>query len=193
MCGRYQFDVDHSEEIRQIVQAVEQHCGSGNWQPGEIYPASKAPVIVNHNGVATPELMRWGYPISNHLVINARSESATTKPLFGESVRSRRCIVPATGFYEWDHEKRKYFFVLPNSGVLYMAGLYDQWIGEKSYCILTTKANNTVQPVHDRMPLILGKQDANAWLFSANVVTDIFALVPPNLLSEPVDRQISFF
>ena len=193
MCGRYQFAADHSEKIRQIIQAVEQRCGSGSWQPGEIHPTSKAPVIVNHDGVAIPELMRWGYQLSNHLVINARSESAAVKPLFGESVRSRRCIVPATGFYEWDHKKRKHFFVLPDSDILYMAGLYDQRMGENCYCILTTKANKTVQPVHDRMPLILRKRDADIWLSSTNFVTEILSLVPPNLLSKPVDRQISFF
>ena len=72
--------------------------------------------------------MKWGYQLPSTLVINARAETALEKPLFRESVRSRRCLIPSTGFYEWDGQKRKYLFTLPGEGVtLYGGAVRPAW------------------------------------------------------------------
>ena len=124
MCGRYQFALEKDGEIRRVAQIIEREYGSGAWTPGEIRPTDKAPVLTVSNGNVRPELYSWGYRIADSLVINARAETAMEKPLFRDSAASRRCAVPSTGFWEWDGEKRKYFFTLPGETALYMAGLY---------------------------------------------------------------------
>ena len=113
MCGRYQFTAEQWGEIRQIVQEIQRRYGNDAWQPGEIRPTAMAPVLL----AGGPELMRWGYQLPNTLVINARAETAGEKPLFRESIAMRRCVIPSTGFYEWDRKKRKHLVTVKSFGV----------------------------------------------------------------------------
>lgn len=189
MCGRYQFTAEQCEEIRQIVQEIQRRWGDGAWQPGEIRPASMAPVLLDGG----PELMRWGYPVAHSLVINARAETADEKPLFRESVAMRRCVIPSTGFYEWDREKRKHLFRLPGEQVLYMAGLYERREGERRYCILTTAANGSMAPIHDRMPLVLRREQLDPWLREPQKAAALLHLTPPELEATSAEAQISFW
>ena len=131
MCGRYQFTGEEYGEIRQIVQEIHRRYGDGAFQPGEIRPTSAAPVLLDRG----PALMRWGYQLPHSLVINARAETAGEKPLFRESVAMRRCVIPSTGFYEWDRDKRKHLFRLPGEQVLYMAGLYEKHPDHGGQCL----------------------------------------------------------
>jgi putative SOS response-associated peptidase YedK len=104
------------------------------------------------------------------LLINARSESAATKPTFREAFRSRRCLVPADGFYEWRRgggRREAYHFRRRDAGLLAFAGLFEpaQGSAEAAACvILTTEANDVVRAVHDRMPAILRPEDYARWL-----------------------------
>lgn len=113
MCGRYQFTAEQCAEIRQIVDAIQRKYGAGQWMPGEICPTAKAPVLVREGSGDAPALMKWGYQLPGTLVINARAETVQEKPLFRRSLAARRCLIPATAFYEWDADKRKYQFTLP--------------------------------------------------------------------------------
>ena len=114
--------------------------------------------------------------------------------MFRESVKARRCIIPSTGFYEWDAGKRKYFFKLPGErSPLYMAGLYDHRNGENCYCILTTAANASMRPVHDRMPLILTREQGHNWLTDAGRAEDILAITPPELERSSAEAQLSLW
>ena len=97
MCGRYQFTMEQCEEIRRIAQEIQRRLGDGAWTPGEIRPTAAAPVLLADREGVRPELLTWGYRLPKSLVINARAESAAEKPLFRESVRARRCVVPSTG------------------------------------------------------------------------------------------------
>ena len=189
MCGRYQFTAGQCEEIRKIVQEIQQHCGVGVWQPGEIRPTALAPVLLDRG----PELMRWGYPMAHTLVINARAETVREKPMFRESVAWRRCVIPTTGFYEWDREKRKYLFRLPGEDVLYMAGLYERREGEDRYCILTTAANRSMAPIHDRMPLVLRREQLEPWLWMPEEAFALLDQVPPELAAASTEAQLSFW
>ena len=181
MCGRYQFTAEQCEEIRQIAEAIQRKYGAGAWTPGEIRPSNHAPVLLDGAGGPVPKLMKWGYQLPGTLVINARAETAAEKPLFRDSVRSRRCLIPSTGFYEWDGQKRKYLFTLPREGALYMAGLYDRRGSEECYCILTTAPNASMRPIHDRMPLILTGEQRQRWLADADAATEILTVAPPEL------------
>ena len=120
MCGRYQFTAEQCAEILQIIQEVARRHGTGAWTPGEIRPTATAPVLISsvEEGIH-PELQSWGYKMPGNLVINARAETVADKPMFRTSVASQRCVIPSTGFYEWDAQKRKYRFNLPGENALY--------------------------------------------------------------------------
>ena len=190
MCGRYQFTVDQCAEILQIVQEVERRCGPNAWTPGEIRPTALAPVLVTSSADIQPDLYTWGYKLPKSLVINARAESAMEKPLFRDSVRSGRCAIPSTGFFEWNQEKRKYFFKLPGADAHYMAGLYMIQDGQPRYCILTTEANDSMREIHHRMPLILRKDQIAPWLEQPEVSSVFLKMVPPQLERIAADAQL---
>jgi putative SOS response-associated peptidase YedK len=105
-------------------------------------------------------------------LINARSETVSEKPSFREAFKKRRCIIPADGFYEWarsERRKQPFFFRMQDEHLFGFAGLWEQWKGEgdqviNSCTILTTEANELLQPVHDRMPVILHPDDYELWL-----------------------------
>ena len=115
----------------------------------EVFPSDGAPVLVLREGKVVPAVMGWGFPgmQGGRNVINARAETAEERPMFRDGVAARRCVVPATGFYEWDADKRRYLFRMPARTELYMAALYGVFGGEARYCILTTQANASVAPV----------------------------------------------
>ena len=190
MCGRYQFTLEKDGEIRRIAQIIEREYGSGAWTPGEIRPTDKAPVLTVSNGDVRPELQSWGYRLPDSLVINARAETAAEKPLFRDSVVSRRCVVPSTGFWEWDGEKRKYFFTLPGETALHMAGLYAVRDGTPRYCILTTEANASMRGVHSRMPLVLRREQVSLWLRQPEAALRLLRSIPPELEKTPESAQL---
>lgn len=190
MCGRYQFTAEQCEEIRQIVDAIQRKYGSGQWTPGEIRPTAKAPVLVREGSGTAPVLMKWGYQLPGTLVINARAETAQEKPLFRQSLGTQRCLIPATAFYEWDADKRKYQFTVPGADVLYMAGLFDRRGGEDCYCVLTTAANSSMKPVHDRMPLVVPKRQISAWLTDKDSALSMLAAQPPEFVRTSAEAQL---
>lgn len=122
---------------------------------------------------------RWGLvphwakdaSIGNRL-INARAETVASKPAFRDAFKSRRCVVPVDGFYEWTGRagaRRPYVFRRADGRMFGIAGLYERWLGEggeviDSCTLITTEANATVAPFHDRMPVILDPADYEAWL-----------------------------
>jgi putative SOS response-associated peptidase YedK len=116
--------------------------------------------------------------------INARSETVASKPTFRAALKKRRCLVPASNFYEWaavgGRAKQPYCFRPRDEKPFAFAGLWERWEGPdgpvESCCILTTTANELVRPVHDRMPVILPAQHWSAWLETQ--AQDAAALVP---------------
>lgn len=190
MCGRYLFTLDQCVEMMQIVQEIAQKYGPQAWKPGEMRPTVKAPVLVSADGEIRSKLQKWGYQLPHSLVINARAESEAEKPLFRESIVSKRCVIPSTGFFEWDSQKRKYLFTLPGEDALYMAGLYMFRDGIPCYCILTTAANDSMREVHHRMPLVLLKEQVAPWLKQPEVTGDFLHMTPPPLAKASADAQM---
>ncbi len=189
MCGRYQFSMESSAILAQIARET------GNTEfAGEIFPANTAPVLHAENGAIHPALFRWGFPMQGkRLMINARSETAAVKPMFRDSLKTRRCVIPSSGFFEWDPEKHKYFFQLPDEDALYMAGIYDQHGGKKCFCILTTAANESMKDIHSRMPLVLRKEQVSDWLFSETAALQILNETPPELKKTTDDTQLQLW
>jgi putative SOS response-associated peptidase YedK len=123
------------------------------------------------------DYMKWGLLPSwetdaSHTSINARCESVDEKDSFRHSLKYNRCIIPASGFYEFlqkDNQKHPYYVRLTNSGLMGFAGLWERWEAKdgsqlETCCFLTTSANELVRPLNDRMPLILSPEDYDVWL-----------------------------
>lgn len=146
-------------------------------------------------------LVRWGLipswvkdPRDFSTLINARSETAAEKPSFRGAMRHRRCLVPASGFYEWTGKpgaKQPHLIRPRNGGLMAMAGLAEHWVGAdgselETMAILTTAANATMEPIHDRMPVILDPKDFDRWLDcrpgTATHVLDLLQQPPEDLL-----------
>ena len=179
--------------MQAIREALEEKYGCGAVPAGEIRPTMKAPVLLPSADGPTAELLFWGFRMPKSLVINARAETAAEKPLFRESVRSMRCVIPSSGFYEWDAEKRKYLFTLPGKAELYMAGLYAIRDDILCFCILTTAANESMRDVHDRMPLILTREQISPWLSKPEAADDVLQSIPPQLEKMPLEPQMSLW
>ena len=180
MCGRYLISTEEEIlEMREIMREINRRYADkpelAKMTSGEIFPTNMVPVIALEENKPQPQLFSWGFPRwqGSGVIINARSETAAEKGMFRQSLQERRCIIPAAGFYEWRHEegrkkKDKYFFFLPDKPMLYMAGLYTVYkkegIYQSAFVILTAAANQSVQSIHDRMPVIIAGGEQELWL-----------------------------
>lgn len=184
MCGRYTLFTDEEyKDIRTIIEEVERKHGEGCVKTGEIFPTNAAPILLDAGSGVTADIAKWGFP-SFHgkgSIINARAETAAEKRMFGKSLMTRRCVVPSTGFYEWDESKQKRRFTLPDSGSLYMAGLYNDYQGERRYVIMTTSANESIINVHDRMPVIVPREKIDLWIKNIEAAFEIMGGKQPFL------------
>ena len=186
MCGRYILFGDGNEELREILDRTE-----GEFKTGEIFPTDKAPILIQQVDEIRPVAVSWGFPGfrgNKGVIINARAETVPEKPMFRKCLEGQRCIIPSSGFFEWSHDgkKTKYQFNLSNSGVLYMAGLYQTFGGEARFVIITTDANKSMSEVHNRMPVVLGDDAKNRWMESPQDAVRILSEAPPMLIRQPV-------
>ncbi|MGI5894966.1 MAG: SOS response-associated peptidase [Candidatus Merdivicinus sp.] len=165
MCGRYGFSVDE-KEIRRIVREMEQR--GIEVQTGEIFPGDTVPILISTG--RSPRFIPavWGLqnPWRKGLIINARSETASQKPMFRGLLCGQRCLVPSSGFFEWTHDEAhiRCHCRQPKEPLTWMAGLYDLGDELPRFTILTTAANFSVAPIHDRMPLVIPAQEGLGWL-----------------------------
>lgn len=184
MCGRYAFFTDRElAEIDEILDQIDKDMNRDRMKTGEIFPTDLAPVLLPGRERPKPVLMNWGFPNFRNkgVIINARAETAWDKKMFASSLRERRCAIPSTGFYEWDKDKKKFIFNMPEGGVLYMAGLYNRFDGENRFVILTTQAQGIIESVHDRMPVVLPKAQLADWLEDPGLAVPILAGAHPEL------------
>lgn len=138
--------------------------------------------------------MQMGYSLSQgkNLVVNARVESVLCKPAFRNGIQYHRILIPASGFYEWNQLKEKNTFSRYDAQVLYMAGFCDWFENERRFVILTTAANDSMTKVHNRMPLILEKEQLTDW-FDDRKMEEILHQVPVQLKREAEYEQQSLF
>lgn len=171
MCGRYHIDDGRdSIELHDIIEAVNRRSTEPVKTSGEIFPSDLVPVIANSKSLApTAFAMRWGYTLEGgRRLINARSETAATRPMFRDGMRQRRCAVPATNYYEWRRmggvRKEKYAIQPIDSELFYMAGIYRIESGRPVFTILTREPAERIAFIHDRMPVILPTDLVADWL-----------------------------
>lgn len=202
MCGRYTVKAS-KDQMEKAFQA----SSKLSYQSIENYnaaPSQKLPVICLENDQKIISEMEWGLLPSwvkdksdFKRPINARCEGILDKNMFRKSFIQQRCLVPATGFYEWDPNtkpKQPYYFHLPHRPLFAFAGIWDFW-KEKggptilSFAILTKEANDTVKDIHSRMPIIVAAKDYNAWLYNGG--TSIFDEYGPRFEAYKIDRAVN--
>ena len=198
MCGRYYVDDDTAREIEKVIRQVDEKFQNGSQdrialKAGDISPATAAPVLTASGQKLCCRWQRWGFPWQKQIIFNARSESALQKKMFRESVEHRRVVVPVTWFYEWSRNKEKNVFRRSGQPVLFMAGFFNRCQDEDRFVILTTAANASMEPVHDRMPLILDRDEIVPWIFDDGK-TEAFLHKTPCLLNRSTEfEQMSLF
>ena len=199
MCGRYRL----SRRKQIIEEYFETAPWDEDWSPRfNVAPAQPVPVIRQHpeERIFQISSMRWGLiphwatdPSIATVTINAKSETAATKPAFRDSLKLRRCLIPADGFYEWKRtvaSKQPYCFEVHEGELFAFAGLWDGWkdsAGQwvKTCSILTTVPNAVTATVHDRMPVILDRGSYHLWLDPG--MQDVAAL---SELLKPYDARL---
>ncbi|MFA9377026.1 MAG: SOS response-associated peptidase [Lachnotalea sp.] len=188
LCGRYYIDEETAVELQKIVANLDRKMNLAKYV-GDVVPSAKAPVLIAHNTIVSLELLSWGLKnyYSNGLIINARAETVSEKKAFRDCLGARRCIIPAKGFYEWDESRNKFKFYNKNETVMYLAGLYDE---ENRFVILTTKANQSMEKVHPRMPVVLRNEWIKPWLMENKETNYILNEVPPLLDSKTEMQQM---
>lgn len=179
MCGRFtlrspgnliieQFDLDFQGDLKDLVPRY------------NIAPTQSVPIV--RGADRQLGFLHWGLvpfwskdPKGGARMINARSETVTTKPAFRNAIKKKRCLVPTDGYFEWVKEgkrKKPFWIRMQDERPFLMAGLWERWRDKsipdseplETFTILTTNSNSLTSEVHDRMPVILGPNDYGRWL-----------------------------
>jgi putative SOS response-associated peptidase YedK len=203
MCGRFKLTKKQQEVVDRYNAEVEQLFD-------ELYnasPTQQLPVITDEEP-GKIRLFRWGLvpswakdiSIGNKL-FNARAETLHEKPSFKIPLQRRRCLVPADGFYEWEKrlggKKQPYVISLKNQEIFSFAGLWDVWKNPEgkvihSFTIITTEPNSLMKNIHERMPVILKKEEETLWLdknLSAEKALQMLKPYDPELMiAVPVEK-----
>lgn len=201
MCGRYYVDDEIAKEIEKLIRQVDEKLRQESMAAlkritqKDIYPTQTAPVLEGRGAYLRCGWQRWGFPgfQGKQVIFNARCESAMEKPMFRDSIRHGRMVVPATWFYEWNRRKEKNTFYRKDRPVLFMAGCCRQYEDGVRFVILTTGANASMKPVHDRMPLILEEEEIAPWILDEKQAEHILHKTPCFLERRADYEQMTLF
>jgi putative SOS response-associated peptidase YedK len=192
MCGRYELN----ETPARLGSRYHVEPGDIEFAASaDVAPTTVNPVILARDGLRRLSLRRWGLVpswVSDPQVVrhpfNAASETAADKPFFRTALRKWRCVVPVNAFFEWTpvagaKRKRKIRIARTDGQIMSLAGLYEYWRkGDEmiaSYTILTTQPNAIMEPIHDRMPVIIADDEVDAWLDADTSPATVRALCMP--------------
>lgn len=197
MCGRFSIysntkDIVHYFHLVRTCEPILSY---------NISPSSTVPVVILEDNNRIMENMHWG--LVPHWArdkklkpINARAETIDTRPFFRTAFKKTRCLIPANGFYEWrraGNHKQPYYFRLENNDLMAFAGLWDRWKHNdetiESCTIITTRANDIMKPVHDRMPVILAPDSYEQWLQDGG--KDLLQPYPGPMITYPVSTVVN--
>jgi putative SOS response-associated peptidase YedK len=208
MCGRYVITEESAAQLDTGLGA--RWRGAPAPASYNIAPTQHAPVLHLHEGERILEMFRWGLiphwaedASIGARTINARAETVASKPSFRTAFRERRCLVPASGYYEWHAtpEGKQPHFITPADGaMLTFAGLWEEWHPARdvepvyTFTILTTAATGPLRSLHERMPVVLDGHDCALWLDPGSSVTELQERLRPAhedmLRHYPVHRRV---
>ncbi len=205
MCTRFYVEPD-IEETRELIAEIRGSkladkfvkAGSAILTSGEIRPTNVVPVIApDRNGRKSAFPMKWGFQIPGRsLIVNARAESASQKPTFKDSWKRRRCIIPASWYFEWEHltgangKKKtgdKYMIQPAGSSMAWLAGLYRIEDGFPVFTVLTREPSEDLRRIHDRMPLIFLKDLIDEWINPEAKAEELVEFAIMEMVAEKVD------
>jgi putative SOS response-associated peptidase YedK len=158
-----------------LAEQLDESAAAG-WQPRYNVALTSPMPVITRRPALTLETMRFGLvlparpPAGKPMILaNARAETLLAKPAFREGALHRRCLVPADGFYEWEKkgaERLPHYFTLSDRRPFFFAGIWEPARDDTpaAFCIVTTTANALLQPIHDRLPVMLGPKSGPAWL-----------------------------
>ncbi|MDZ7734713.1 MAG: SOS response-associated peptidase [Gammaproteobacteria bacterium] len=173
MCGRYTFS---GKGLDRFEAALDTVIADAVYPRYNIAPDQGNPVILKTPEGIAMQAFRWGLvphwldePKTKYSTINAKVETVAEKPFYRDAYKSRRCLVPADGYYEWRQEgvRKQPYYIHQGGQAFAFAGLWDRWEGNESfssYTIITGPAAETVRDIHARMPLVLPEASWKAWL-----------------------------
>ena len=208
MCGRFTNRLTWRELValyRLTVPATPERNLPARYN---ICPTQPIDVVIEHEGKRELTPMRWGLIPSwwkktvkeTPANFNARAETVATKPMFRSAFKRSRCLIPASGYYEWQNTptgKQPYYYTARDGSPLTFAGLWDEWKniepGEslKSCTVIVTNANELASNIHDRMPVLLSPDEFEPWL-SGIAGTEILNPAPELALQVwPVSRRVN--
>lgn len=190
MCGRYTLSLN----IDAIVDEMDLLLPDFDFEPRfNIAPSQRLPIVLNQHPKEL-RLHKWGLippwakdPRIGHKLINARGETLFEKPSFRAAVRAHRCLVPADGFYEWQRSptgKVPHHIRLKSRRLMTFAGLWEVWTDPEgreipTFTVVTTRPNQLMSPIHDRMPVIVPPAQRAQWLDPALAESEISGLLLP--------------
>lgn len=196
MCGRFVIGGDFRDKLNELIAAEGIiYSGLPYQESGQdVFPSESSLVIHTGDRKLLAGEVLWGFsnPYRKGLIINARAETVREKNLFADSIMNRRCLIPASGFYEWDPYKSRFRFSHPDDELLLLAGIYHEEHGAPAphYTILTTQANESMIPVHDRMPVIISRDEIHPWLNDNEKLADFLERPQLQLVCEQDSGQI---
>ena len=206
MCGRYGYtaapnDMTQRFNVQPVIEGLQLRFN--------VAPSQTMPVVVRHSPNHV-EFMRWGLiprwakePNSGLRTINARAETVAEKRTYRRPLQSQRCLVPASGFYEWRQSeggKVPHWIYLPDEPLFAFAGLWDTWTSPagdevQSYTIITCEANAFMARIHSRMPVILTREAEDEWLDPDSVEPErllpLLRPYPGGMAAYPVSRAVN--
>jgi putative SOS response-associated peptidase YedK len=177
MCGRFAQVIKHNQLKKLIDELAIKNKDEQIEINYNVAPTQPVAAVIYKGRDRFLTFFRWGLipswskePSSQFSMINVRAETILDKPTFRNALLRRRCLIPATGFYEWRKPDKQPFFIHgKNDELLYLAGLTEYWNGAdgsyiQSCAIITTTPNSVMEAIHDRMPVILTKDNTESWL-----------------------------
>ncbi len=202
MCCRYYYSKLRSQELLDELgigeDAGEMRLGDTFVSPvrpsGLVKPQDPSILIAGQSGRFEVKEAKFGFPgKAGNLVINARSETALTRPMFSAAMLYRRCALPAERFFEWDAQKNLAEFADPAGNLMLLAGLWGMYENVLRFVVLTAAANASMAPVHGRMPLRIPREDLGGWLFNLEEAKRLIAAPQPELAVRREVEQLTLF
>ena len=189
MCGRYGAD----EKVNAWIAGRCQLSSDDILRVGDIRPGERAPAIIMGRSKPLVVPMTWGIQGKNGLIINARKETIWEKPSFRHLIQNRRCLLPASCFYEWDSEKHKATLTGKDADMLFLASVYQPEANGGRFVIITAPADETVKPIHDRMPVRIPEALIDEWLSNSERTQEILEMASTPLRREQTVEQLSLW
>ena len=199
MCGRYSvLTEDEIVEVRQIIKDIslelaKDSLGEASTEQKEVAPTNTAPVITASNGSLAFEYAKFGFLRwdGRGVIINARAETVKEKAMFKNHIHTGRCVIPASGYFEWKNvdkkTKHKHLIKDRDGNLLFMAGLYRDSSGGREFVIITKSPHGDVTEIHDRMPVILHTDQLESWL-DGSMPIDGLSSIEYDCILDPCDE-----